>query len=129
MKSRNTKTTMERKTENSVLGINRRSFIARSAVLGVAAGTAGVGINPTTAFAESGKLNMAGASGFEPLEVDSPMAKWKKPQPLDFVTAATERYSFRNWQSGNDDSVFYNLNLSGLLQVQRRDATERIQCA
>jgi len=111
MKSRNTKTTMERKTENSVLGINRRSFIARSAVLGVAAGTAGVGINPTTAFAESGKLNMAGASGFEPLEVDSPMAKWKKPQPLDFVTAATERYSFRNWQSGNDDSVFYNLNL------------------
>jgi hypothetical protein len=41
----------------------------------------------------------------------TPMVKWKQPQPLEFVTAATQRYNFRNWQSGNDDSVYYNLNL------------------
>ena len=59
----------------------------------------------------TGKLKLAGASGSKPLEVNSPMAKWKKPQPLDFVEAATKRYNFPNWQSGNDDSVFYNLNI------------------
>ena len=26
-----------------------------------------------------------GASGFEPLEIDGPMARWKKPQPVDFI--------------------------------------------
>jgi len=57
------------------------------------------------------KLIRAGASGFKPLEVNSPMAKWKKPQSLEFVTGATKHYSFRNWQSGNDDSVYYNLNI------------------
>jgi len=35
----------------------------------------------------------AGASGFEPLEVASRMATWKKPPALDFVAGATERYS------------------------------------
>lgn len=57
------------------------------------------------------KIIKAGAAGFKPLEINSPMAKWKKPQSLDFVTGATERFSYRNWQSGNDDSVYYNLNI------------------
>ena len=52
-----------------------------------------------------------GASGFEPLEVDSPMAKWKKPQPIEFIEQATRNYSFPNWQSGNEESIYYNLNL------------------
>ena len=29
-----------------------------------------------------------GASGFEPFEVDSPMAKWKNPQPVEFIQKA-----------------------------------------
>ncbi len=61
--------------------------------------------------AKDEKLIRVGASGLEPLEVNSPMAKWKKPQSLEFVTGATKRYSFRNWQSGNDNSVYYNLNI------------------
>ena len=44
----------------------------------------------------AGKRKLAGDSGFKPLEVNSPMAKWKKPQPLDFVEAATKRYNFPN---------------------------------
>ena len=59
-----------------------------------------------------------GASGFEPLEVNSPMAKWKRPQSLDFVTGATERFNFPNWQSGNDDSVYYNLNIPSFFRVR-----------
>jgi hypothetical protein len=39
------------------------------------------------------------------------MARWKKPQSLEFVSEATKRFSFPNWQSGNDDSVYYNLNI------------------
>jgi len=95
------------------VSVSRRGFIARSALVGVAAGVTGIGLDPQAARAEegSGPPNRAGAAGFEPLEVDSPMAKWKKPQPLEFVQGATKRYSFRNWQSGNDDSVYYNLNL------------------
>ncbi|MGB5452734.1 MAG: serine hydrolase domain-containing protein [Sedimenticolaceae bacterium] len=89
---------------------SRRAFMATSALLG-AAGAVGLGLNPTTVFAKDGGLKRSGASGFEPLEVNSPMARWKKPQPLEFVEAATKRYSFPNWQSGNDDSVFYNLNI------------------
>ncbi len=89
---------------------SRRAFMATSALLG-AAGAVGLGLNPTTVFAKDGGLKRAGASGSEPLEVNSPMARWKKPQPLEFVEAATKRYSFPNWQSGNDDSVFYNLNI------------------
>ena len=41
--------------------------------------------------------------GFEPLEVDSPMARWKKPQSAEFIAKATKNYSFPNWQSGNED--------------------------
>lgn len=92
-------------------GINRRQFMARSALLGTSVGTVAFGMNPMVAFAESGKLTRSGAAGFKPLDVDSPMAKWKKPLPLDFVTAANRRFSYRNWQSGNDDSVYYNLNI------------------
>jgi CubicO group peptidase (beta-lactamase class C family) len=72
---------------------------------------AGRGIGPATSFAASGEPIRVGASGIRPLEVDSPMARWKKPQSLEFVTGATKRFSFPNWQSGNDDSVYYNLNI------------------
>ena len=57
------------------------------------------------------KLIRSGAAGFEPLEVNSPMARWKKPQSLDFIAGANERFNFPNWQSGNDDSVYYNLSI------------------
>jgi hypothetical protein len=49
----------------------------------------------------------AGASGFEPLEVDGPMAKWKKPQPIGFVAQATKNYSFPNWQMGFGTATDY----------------------
>ncbi|MGS0750363.1 serine hydrolase domain-containing protein [Shewanella sp. 0m-3] len=39
------------------------------------------------------------------------MARWKKPQSLEYIEAATKRCTFPNWQSGNEDSVFYNLNI------------------
>ena len=39
------------------------------------------------------------------------MAKWKKPQPIEFIEQATRNYSFPNWQSGNEESIYYNLNL------------------
>ena len=110
---------------------SRRTFMATSALIGAAgvAGAVGLGLNPTAVHAKGSRLKNVGASGFQPLEVNSPMAKWKKPQSLEFVTAATRRYSFRNWQSGNDDSVYYNLNLSRILQVQCRDATRGVQCS
>jgi len=91
--------------------IGRRRFMTQSAALGAVAGTLGLGISPATSFAAAGKPTRAGASGIRPLEVDSPMARWKTPQSLEFVTGATERFSFPNWQSGNDDSVYYNLNI------------------
>ena len=52
-----------------------------------------------------------GASGFEPLEVDSPMAKWKQPQSAEFIEQARQDYSFPNWQSGSEQSIYYNLNI------------------
>jgi hypothetical protein len=42
------------------------------------------------------------------LNMETRMSNWKQPQPLDFVYGATSRYSFVNWQTGNDDSVYYN---------------------
>ncbi len=47
----------------------------------------------------------------EMLNLVTPMSKWKKPQSVDFVDAATKRYSFPNWQSGSEDSVYYNLHI------------------
>jgi len=44
--------------------------------------------------------------------IKSVMNKWKKPLPLDFIEAATSRWSFPNWQSGNEDSIYYNLNMT-----------------
>lgn len=94
-------------------GIDRRTVISASAYCGAAVGVAGLGLNPKVAMAQEdiGKLTRVGAPGFQPLEVNSPMAKWKKPLSLEFVRGANARYSFSNWQSGSDDSVYYNLNL------------------
>jgi hypothetical protein len=93
--------------------LNRREFMARSALLGVAAGAAGLGLHSGAALAQvgSGTLKLAGGRSTAPIEVDSKMARWKKPQSLEFVSEATKRFSFPNWQSGNDDSVYYNLNI------------------
>ena len=33
------------------------------------------------------------------------MAKWKTPQPREFVEQALKDYTFPNWQSGNDQSI------------------------
>ena len=95
---------------SEVVDVGRRKFMATSALLG-AAGTIGLGLNSTAVQAESGGLNKGCMSGFKPLEVDSPMARWKKPQSVEFVEKATKNYSFPNWQSGNDDSIYYNMNL------------------
>jgi CubicO group peptidase (beta-lactamase class C family) len=54
----------------------------------------------------------------EPLQVDSHMKKWKVPPSLSFVSGCVERYSFSNWQSGNDDSVYYNLNISSFFKTK-----------
>ncbi len=112
------KTRLHSDKKADTLDINRRDFLTKSALLGVATGTIGLGLAPTTAFAKDEKLVMTSASNFQPLEVNSPMAKWKKPQSLDFVTGATKRYSFRNWQSGNDDSVYYNMNLPAFFKTR-----------
>ena len=101
----------ESHASDSPTNISRRQFMVQSAVLGAAAGTLGFGVSPATGFAATGEPARAGASGIQPLEVDSPMARWKKPQSLEFVTGVTERFNFPNWQSGNDDSVYYNLNI------------------
>ena len=101
-------------------GMNRRKFMKTSALLGVSAGVAGLALRPQAAAAKmsSGTLKLAGASGSQPLEVNSKMARWKKPQSLEFVTGATERFSFPNWQSGNDDSVYYNLNIPSFFNAR-----------
>ena len=107
----------DEKADNAV-DMGRRTFMGTSAVLGITAGLVGLGLNPHVVSAKegAGKLKLAGTSGSKPLEVNSPMAKWKKPQPLDFVEAATKRYTFPNWQSGNDDSIFYNLNITSFFK-------------
>ena len=92
-------------------GISRRGFMARGAAASAAAGAVGLGLAPQPAVARGSGPVRVGASGAMPLEVNSPMARWKKPQSLEFVEAATKRYSFPNWQSGNDDSIFYNMNI------------------
>jgi hypothetical protein len=95
-------------THKNRAGVSRRGFMAGSAAIGAAA--AGMSAAPQKALAQSGPVR-TGASGFAPLEVNSPMARWKLPQPVDWVNGAHSRFSFPNWQSGNDDSVYYNLNI------------------
>ena len=99
------------KASGSPADMGRRKFMTKSAALGAAAGTLGLGLSPSTGFADTRGPTRTGAAGLQPLEVDSAMARWKKPQSLEFVTGATERFTFPNWQSGNDDSVYYNLNI------------------
>jgi len=103
-----------------VVDISRRKFMATSALLGVYAGVAGLGLRPQAASAKesTGKLKLAGASGTQPLEINSPMARWKKPQSLEFVTGVTQRFSFPNWQSGNEDSIYYNLNIPSFFKTR-----------
>jgi hypothetical protein len=107
--------------------VNRREFMARSALLGVAA-AAGLAVAPQGAAARSGPVR-TGASGFAPLEVNSPMARWKLPQPVEWVNGAHSRFSFPNWQSGNDDSVYYNLNIPEFFNDTGGQAGRRIQRA
>ncbi len=92
-------------------GISRRSFMARGVAVGAVASAAGLGLHSPPAAAKTSGPVRVGASGFEPLEVDSPMARWKKPQSPEFIAKATKNYSFPNWQSGNEDSIYYNLNI------------------
>lgn len=108
------------KQSADVIDKGRRRFLATSALLGVSAGVVGLGLRPQTASAKqsTGKLKMSGASGAQPIEVNSPMARWKKPQSLEFVTGATERFSFPNWQSGNEDSIYYNLNIPSFFKTR-----------
>src|SRR5210317_1062008 len=91
--------------------ISRRSFLARGVAVGAVASAAGLGLLTRPAAAQTSGPVRVGASGSEPLEVDSPMARWKKPQSLEFIEKATKNYSFPNWQSGNEDSIYYNLNI------------------
>ena len=52
------------------------------------------------------------------LNLESGMSKWKQAQPLDFVNKATQNYNFPNWQTGNDDSVYYNLNIASFFKTR-----------
>lgn len=89
-------------------------------------------------FAQEQGPVTSGAMEVQALEVNSDMARWKKPQSLEFVTEATERFNFPNWQSGNDDSIYYNMNIpsffktslvpnSGEFSVLERDINPKIQ--
>lgn len=99
------------KDGDALKNISRRSFMASGVAVGAAASASGLGLTSQPASAQTSGPVRAGASGFEPLEVDSPMARWKKPQSLEFVEKATTNYSFPNWQSGSEDSIYYNLNI------------------
>lgn len=103
-------------SESESIGINRRTLLKGGAALGAVASAAAVGVAPQPTAAQGSGRVLAGASNREPLTVDSPMARWKSPPPLDFVEGATSRFSFPNWQSGNDDSVWYNLNISSFFK-------------
>jgi len=96
---------------NSSGDLSRRGFVVKSALVGGAAGAAALGCNRTPFAGQGEQLDHVGSSGIQPLEVNSPMARWKEPQSLEFVTEATKRFSFPNWQSGNEDSIYYNLNI------------------
>jgi hypothetical protein len=52
------------------------------------------------------------------LNLESRMSKWKQAQPLDFVNKATQNYNFPNWQTGNDESVYYNLNIASFFKTR-----------
>ena len=77
-------------------GVSRRSFMARGVAVGAAASAAGLGLHSQPAAAKTSGPVRVGASGFEPLEVDSPMARWKKPQSAEIIEKATKNYSFTN---------------------------------
>jgi hypothetical protein len=72
-------------------GIGRREFMAAGA--GATAGAVGLGLHPEAASSQKAPLARAGASGFQSIEIDSPMARWKEPQHLAFIQGATERYN------------------------------------
>ena len=58
----------------------------------------------------------------EMLNLVTSMSKWKQPQSLDFVYGATERYNFVNWQTGNDDSIYLQLEYPIIFQNPGGDA-------
>ncbi|WP_223428719.1 hypothetical protein [Tateyamaria pelophila] len=99
------------KDSDAPKGISRRSFMARGVAVGAAARAAWLGLPSRPAAARTSGPVRVGASRFEPLEVDSPMARWKKPQSFEFIEKATKNCSFPSWQSGSEDSIFYNLNI------------------
>ena len=99
----------EQKVGNDDLVLSRRAVLKGGAVVGAAAGTAALAARPQPATAQGNGLVRAGTSNREPLSVDSPMSRWKKPPSLEFIEGAISRFSFPNWQSGNDDSVWYNM--------------------
>jgi hypothetical protein len=75
------------KKPSNALDVRRRDVLVGAAVTGTAAGVGALGLAPRAALAAP---TLAGASGFEPLEVNSPMARWKKPQSIEFVEKATK---------------------------------------
>jgi len=109
----------KKQTTYSKMGIIRRGFLIISILLGVLIGI--TACNSTSSEENKDSINTSEQvykTDFQPIEVNSPMAKWKKPQSLEFVTEATKNYSFPNWQSGNDQSVYYNMNLAAFFKSQ-----------
>ncbi|UPQ89423.1 serine hydrolase [Vibrio sinaloensis] len=107
------KTQTSNHTQNEI-DLSRRNFMSKGAAVGATAGLVGMGLaSATNAIAAPTKAPAISdiSTAISPLEVESNMARWKLPQSIDFVNGATERFGFRNWQSGNDDSVYYNLNI------------------
>ena len=107
--------------KSSPKGMNRRSFLGNSIVLGVAAGAMGVGCTTSIKDSKSNRNSVGGASNTTPLDMmkdfPGPMNKWKKPMPYDFIKEATANFSTANWQSGNEQSIYYNLNIPRFFNV------------
>ena len=107
---------MKKQTEKST--ISRREFFTKSGALGLAACATGAGLVPSGLSASEAASGKIDKFAMQPFEVDSKMAKWKKAQSLAFVTGATSRFNFPNWQSGNEDSIYYNLNIPSFFKAR-----------
>jgi CubicO group peptidase (beta-lactamase class C family) len=97
--------------------LNRRKFMARSAMLGVAAGAAGLGLPLATASARkasaaadssTGAASSAPMAGLEITDLTTPISKLKSPLPLEVQRAAWNAFDLRTLNAGGDFSAIYS---------------------
>jgi CubicO group peptidase (beta-lactamase class C family) len=105
--------------------VNRREFMARSAMLGVAAGTAGLGLPLATASAReasaaadssTGAASSAPTAGLEITDLTTPISKLKSPLPLKVERAAWNAFDIRTMNAGGDYSAIYSTRYPQLLR-------------